>query len=123
MSVEGPEAHILAEQMNEQLLGRRMESCEVRYVERLQRSEFVNRDFPIPRGWWETQPARWARCRPRSAGEDSRRESRRATVRWWAGAGPDPRQGGDGPSGRPETSPCAGASNPQTDSRTTRRNL
>jgi hypothetical protein len=45
MSVEGPEARILADQMSEELTGRRVVSCQVREVARLQTLGFVNRDL------------------------------------------------------------------------------
>lgn len=45
MSVEGPEAHIVAGQMNRQLSGHRVIGCQVHDVAKLQPSGFVNRDL------------------------------------------------------------------------------
>jgi formamidopyrimidine-DNA glycosylase len=45
MSVELPEAQILAEQMNEVLLGKQIEACHVRDYERMQRIGFMNKDI------------------------------------------------------------------------------
>jgi formamidopyrimidine-DNA glycosylase len=45
MSIEGPEAHILAGQLHDEIVGRRIVSREIGDVARLQRSGFVNRDL------------------------------------------------------------------------------
>lgn len=45
MSIELPEAKILAEQMNRELQGKRIESYSLRDYERLQRIGFINRDI------------------------------------------------------------------------------
>ena len=45
MSVELPEALILAEQMNEELKGKRIESCRLRDCDRMQRIGFINEDL------------------------------------------------------------------------------
>jgi formamidopyrimidine-DNA glycosylase len=44
MSIELPEAHILARQLGETVVGRRVASCELREAERLRRSGFINQD-------------------------------------------------------------------------------
>jgi len=44
MSIELPEARILAEQMNETLLGKRIRSYRLQHVENLQRIGFMNKD-------------------------------------------------------------------------------
>lgn len=44
MSIELPEAKILAEQMNKQLRGKRIKSYELRDIEKLQKIGFVNKD-------------------------------------------------------------------------------
>ncbi len=45
MSVELPEALILAEQMNEELKGKRIESCRLRDCDRMRRIGFINEDL------------------------------------------------------------------------------
>lgn len=45
MSIELPEAKILAEQMNKELLGKRIETYHLKDYERLQRIGFINRDI------------------------------------------------------------------------------
>lgn len=45
MSIELPEAQILAEQMNKELRGKRVNSCQMQDYERLQRIGFVNKDI------------------------------------------------------------------------------
>ncbi|MCW3979340.1 MAG: hypothetical protein NWF12_06280, partial [Candidatus Bathyarchaeota archaeon] len=45
MSVELPEARILAEQMNEELPGKQIEACYPRDYERMQRIGFMNKDI------------------------------------------------------------------------------
>lgn len=45
MSVELPEAMILAEQMNKELLGKRIRSCHLKDYERLQRIDMLNKDI------------------------------------------------------------------------------
>ena len=44
MSIESPEAKILADQMNEALLGKRIKSCHLQDYERLQRIGMLNKD-------------------------------------------------------------------------------
>ncbi len=44
MSIELPEASILARQMGEAIVGRRVASCELREAARLRKSGFVNQD-------------------------------------------------------------------------------
>ncbi len=44
MSIELPEAHILALQMNEAVAAKRVASCEIREAARLRRSGFINQD-------------------------------------------------------------------------------
>ena len=45
MSVELPEALILAEQMNEELKGKRIAACQLRDTDRMQRIGFINKDL------------------------------------------------------------------------------
>jgi formamidopyrimidine-DNA glycosylase len=45
MSVELPEALILAEQMNEELKGKRVAACQLRDTDRMQRIGFINKDL------------------------------------------------------------------------------
>lgn len=44
MSIELPEAHILARQMSGTVVGKRVTSCEIREAARLRRSGFINQD-------------------------------------------------------------------------------
>ncbi len=45
MSIELPEAKILAEQMNKELVGKRVRSCSLKDYEKLQRIGFINKDL------------------------------------------------------------------------------
>lgn len=45
MSVELPEASILAEQLNKELPGKRIAACNLRDCERMQKIEFINKDL------------------------------------------------------------------------------
>jgi hypothetical protein len=45
LSIELPEAQILAEQMNKELRGKQVLTCDLRNCERLQRVGFVNKDL------------------------------------------------------------------------------